>query len=99
MYCGVPTIWRTPVSVVRAPTGEPVALAIPKSITLQAGTPSCAVARMFDGLMSRWMTPFWWACYTARQTWANNSSRCRTPRRFSSQYWVIGTPVTSSITK
>ena len=25
-------------------------------------TPSCSVTRMFDGLMSRWMMPFWCAC-------------------------------------
>jgi len=30
-----------------------VALAIPKSITLGTGTPSCSVTRIFDGLMSR----------------------------------------------
>ena len=36
--------------------GQPlpcVALAMPKSITLGTGTPSCSVTRMFDGLMSR----------------------------------------------
>ena len=30
-----------------------------------------------DGLMSRWMIPFWWACCTAWQTGTNSSSRCR----------------------
>ena len=45
-----------------------VALAIPKSITLGTGTPSCMVTMMFDGLRSRWMIPFWWACWTALQT-------------------------------
>ena len=49
------------------------ALAIPKSITLATGFPSWHGSRMFDGLMSRWITPFWWACWTARQT-----NRCRT---------------------
>ena len=41
--------------------GQPlvaVALAMPKSITLGTGTPSCSVTRMFEGLMSRWMMPF-----------------------------------------
>ena len=32
---------------------EKQALAIPKSITLGTGTPSCKLTRMFDGLMSR----------------------------------------------
>src|SRR5438445_483484 len=30
-----------------------------------------------DGLMSRWMIPFWWACWIAWQTGTNNSSRSR----------------------
>ena len=53
----------------------PVALAMPKSITLGTGTPSMSVTRMFDGLRSRWMIPFWWACCTAWQTRTNSSSR------------------------
>ena len=50
--------------------------------------------------MSRWMIPFWWACWTAWQTWheqlqplAQRQSWC------SSQYSVIGTPATNSMTK
>ena len=39
--------------------------AMPKSNSLTA--PS-SVTRMFCGLMSRWMTRFWWAEFTARQT-------------------------------
>ena len=39
-------------------TRSVVALAMPKSITLGTGTPSCSVTRMFEGLMSRWMMPF-----------------------------------------
>jgi len=35
-----------------------IALATPKSITLGTGTPSCSVTMTFEGLMSRWMTPF-----------------------------------------
>ena len=54
-----------------------VALAMPKSITFGTGTPSCSVTRMFDGLMSRWMMPFWCACWMAWQTWMNRSSRSR----------------------
>ena len=45
------------------------------------------------------MMPFWWACWTAWQTGTNSSSRCRGVRWCSSQYWVIGTPLTSSMTK
>src|SRR5712671_1672732 len=32
-----------------------VALAMPKSMTLGTGTPSCSVTRVFEGLMSRWI--------------------------------------------
>ena len=52
-----------------------------------------------DGLMSRWMIPFWWACWIAWQTGTNSSSRWRGVRWLSSQYLVIGTPWTSSMTK
>ena len=55
--------------------------------------------RTFDGLMSRWMMPFWWACWIAWQTGMNSSSRSRGERLSRSQYSVIGTPLTSSITK
>ena len=34
-----------------------------------------SVTRMFEGLMSRWMMPFWCACWMAWQTWMNRSSR------------------------
>ena len=37
--------------------------------------------------------------WIAAQTEANSASRPATGRLFSSQYWVIGTPRTSSITK
>ena len=36
--------------------------------------------------MSRWMIPFWWACWIAWQTGTNSSSRCRGVSRCSSQY-------------
>ena len=49
--------------------------------------------------MSRWMTPFWWACWIAWQTGTNSSSRCRGVSLRASQNWVIGTPLTSSMTK
>ena len=37
-------------------------MAMPKSITLGTGCPSTNVTRMLEGLMSRWMMPFWCAC-------------------------------------
>ena len=36
---------------------------------------SYSATRTLDGLMSRWMIPFWWACWTAWQTGTNSSSR------------------------
>gem|GEM_PF-1676472 len=54
--------------------GPLIPLAIPKSITLATGTPSCIVTSTLLGLMSRWMMPFWWACWMAWQTWLNNSN-------------------------
>ena len=45
------------------------------------------------------MIPFWWACCTAWQTGMNSSSRSRGVSRCSSQNLVIGTPLTSSMTK
>ena len=45
------------------------------------------------------MIPFWCACWIAWQTGTNSSSRCRGVSRCSSQYSVIGTPLTSSMTK
>ena len=53
---------------------------MPKSMTLACGLPSCIDTRMFDGLMSRWMIPFWCACWIALQTWTKSSSRCLTER-------------------
>ena len=60
---------------VRSVSGAPVALATPKSMTLGTAAPSMTVTRMFEGLRSRWMIPFWWACCTAWQTRTNSSSR------------------------
>jgi len=34
---------------------------VPKSITIGCGTPLCIVTSTLDGLMSRWMIPFWCA--------------------------------------
>ena len=68
-------------------------------MTLGVGRPSTSVTSTLPGLRSRWMIPFWWACCTAWQTATNNSSRARTGSRWRSQYSVIGTPLTSSMTK
>src|ERR1035438_10799594 len=64
---------------------------MPKSMTLGIGTPSCRAIMMLEGLMSRWMIPFWCACWIAWQTCTKRSSRCRMLRRFLSQYFVIRT--------
>ena len=77
MYAGVPTIWRCSVNSVLCVSSVFVALAMPKSITLGTGTPSCIVTSTFLGLMSRWMMPFWWACWIAWQTLVNRPSRAR----------------------
>jgi hypothetical protein len=44
------------------------ALATPKSITLGTGFSSNWATSTFDGFKSRWMIPFWWACWIAWQT-------------------------------
>ena len=49
--------------------------------------------------MSRWMIPFWCACWIAWQTGTNSSNRCRSVSRRSSQKRVMGTPLTNSMTK
>ena len=87
----VKSVWS-----VRRPS---VALAMPKSITFGMGTPSWSVTRMLDGLRSRWMMPFWCACWIAWQTCENSSSRWAVDRLYWSQKSVILTPRTSSMTK
>ena len=77
----------------------PSALATPKSITRGTGLPSTVATRTLDGLRSRWTIPFWWACWTARQTSTKSRSRSRIGSRASSQYRVSGGPATSSMTK
>ncbi len=99
MYTGVPMNCPYSVNSVFSVSRWCVALAIPKSITLGTGSPSCSVTITFEGLMSRWITPFWCACCTAPQTATNRSRRSRVLSRLASQYSVIGTPLTSSITK
>jgi len=54
---------------------------------------------MFEGFRSRWIDALWWACCTAWQTATKKPQTLATDNLFSSQYRVIGTPRTSSITK
>ncbi len=99
MYSGVPTMTPSWVKSVFSVSRCSIALATPKSITLGTGRPSWSVTRTFDGLTSRWMTPFWCACWIAWQTGTNSSSRSLGVSRLRSQYSVIGTPLTGSMTK
>jgi hypothetical protein len=65
MYSGVPISAPVCVYSVFCVSCWLVALAMPKSMTLGTGWPSKIVTRMFVGLRSRWMMPFWWACWMA----------------------------------
>ena len=100
MYAGVPIICRCSVNSVFV--GQ---LAVASPWRCRSRSPSARARRRasststFDGLMSRWMMPFWCACWIAWQT-GTNSSRPLAVSSFSwSQYSVIGTPLTNSITK
>src|SRR5262249_30206141 len=75
MYSGVPIICAKWVNRVLSVSCWPVALAMPKSITLGTATPSCRVTSTLAGLRSRWMTPLVCACCTARHTDTNSPSR------------------------
>ncbi len=99
MYPAVPTI--IPSRVIAGPPSDvsPVALAMPKSITLSAGAPSRRATSTLEGLMSRWMTPFWCACWMASQAWRNSPSRSRSGSCSASANAVIGTPGTCSMAK
>ena len=99
IYAGVPMNSSKAVKNVLSVSGPAVALAIPKSIIFGTGTPSLTVTRMLEGLISRWMTPFWCACWMAWHTWVNNLSRSAVGTLFSSQNSVILMPRTSSMTK
>ena len=99
MYSGVPIHWPSSVKRVRSVSRCAVALATPKSMILGTGRPSSTATRMFDGLMSRWMMPFWWACCTPSQTCMKSFNRSPVLRRWTSLYSVSGTPLTYSMTK
>ena len=85
MYAGVPMKRLYSVKSVFSVRRVCIALAIPKSMTFTTGRPSCSETITFEGLMSRWMTPFWWAWCTARQTSRKRSSRSAVESPFSSQ--------------
>ncbi len=87
------------VNKVRSVSRWSMALAKPKSITLGTGRPSRSVTSTLEGLMSRWMIPFWCACWIAWQTQMNSSSRSARESWVRSQYSVMGMPWTSSMTK
>ena len=75
MYAGVPIIWPYEVNRVFSVSLCSVALATPKSMILTTGVPSLSVTITFDGLMSRWMTPLWCACWMAWHTETKSLSR------------------------
>ncbi len=77
MYSGVPISCPYPVNTVRSVRRWAVALATPKSMILGTGSPSWTVTSTFEGLRSRWMIPFWCACWTPSQTWMKSLSRSR----------------------
>jgi hypothetical protein len=85
MYSSVPTTAPKLVCSDSSVSCCPVALATPKSITLTTGVPSYRATRTLLGLISRWMMPFWCACWMAWQAGTNNSRRCRSESWASSQ--------------
>jgi hypothetical protein len=74
-------------------------LATPKSMILMTAFSPEYATRMFEGLRSRWITPFWCACWTASHTSMNSPMRSSIDRRLRSQCLVIGAPWTYSMTK
>ena len=59
-------------NTVRSVSRCDVALATPKSMIFGVCFSSWVVTSTFDGLMSRWMIPFWCACCTPAQTSMNS---------------------------
>ena len=68
MYAGVPITCPCSVNIECSVSRASVAFAMPKSITFGAGSPATSTTITLLGLMSRWMMPFWCACWTAWQT-------------------------------
>ena len=99
MYSGVPISCPSSVNSVRSVSGCAVALATPKSMTL--GTDMIVVHgdQHVRGLEVAVDDPFLVGVLDASHTWMNSASRSRTLRRWRSQYVVIGSPWTYSMTK
>ena len=76
---------RDPASVRAAPPLWSMAFATPKSITFGAGWPSNSATRTLLGFRSRWITPFWCACCTARQMSRKTPSLCSRESSFAAQ--------------
>ena len=76
-----------------------VALAIPKSITFTTGLSPWRLTITLLGLMSRWITPFWWAWLTAEQTSWKSARRSFMLSFCSRQNSVIEMPLTNSMAK
>jgi len=76
-----------------------VARATPKSMTFGTGRSSTIETSTLEGFRSRWMMPFWCACWIASQTSRNSSTRLRVPSSCASQNSWIGRPGTYSIAK
>ena len=99
MYSSVPTTCPKPVNRVRV--GELLARRLGHAKVDHLGHGLAVVAG--DQHVARLDIavdhPFWWACWIAWQTGTNSSSRSRGADWWSSQYLVIGMPLTSSMTK
>ena len=65
IYSGVPSRWLSSVNSVRSVNGWLMALATPKSMILGIALSPSVETRILDGLMSRWIMPFWCAWCTA----------------------------------
>ena len=79
MYSNVPMSWPYSVNIVFSVSRWAVALATPKSMIFGTGWPSYSATSTFDGFRSRWMMPFWWACWTAWQTVGHQFQPLRGP--------------------
>src|SRR4029453_17838998 len=59
--------------------------------------PSYRATSTLEGFTSRWMTPFWWACWIAWQTGTKSSSRSRGVSLWSSREFGIVTALTRAL--
>jgi hypothetical protein len=86
MYADVParSLW---LALAATPScGEaPPPMAMPKSMMIGAASPSTSRTSTLDGLRSRWMMPFWCACWTPWQMRSNSTMRALRSRPCSRQ--------------